>query len=252
MGIPVVESNKPKSLIREFFSDDIIKMLYYHCCRVDIEDNNEKAEMIKELLGSEFVELGTGTNRIAFLHRGLCCMIALDRRGLVDNWTEFKRSEDAPEYFIKVYECNMLILIEEYVTLMDQDDFVMNEVGIKQILSDLSKAYIFCDIGFTLKNACNWGSRSNGDIVILDIGYVYPIKGNESALSCPKCKAQLEYNSNYTSFKCSNSLCHTSYSFMDIRRRMNLDMEQLEDRMIAELTHVEMPSFDRIVDKLYE
>ena len=70
-----------RSLINEFFSEEMIKMLYYHCCRVDIADNNEKAELIKELLGPEFIELGTGTNRIALLHRGLCCMIALDRRG---------------------------------------------------------------------------------------------------------------------------------------------------------------------------
>ena len=67
-------------------------MLYYHACRVDIEDNNDKAEMVKELLGDEFQELGSGTNRIAFLYTpgpnrkfrggaGLVYEIALDRRG---------------------------------------------------------------------------------------------------------------------------------------------------------------------------
>ena len=242
---------KQESLMSKFFSDDMLKMLYYHCCRVDFEDNNEKADLVKEILGPEFVELGTGTNRITFLHKGLCCVIALDRRGLVDNLTEYKRSIDAPEYFVKVYESNMLVCIEEYITLMDKDEFVMNEAGIKEILLELSKAYIFTDIGFTSKNYCNWGYRSNGDIVVLDLGYIYPIKGNENALSCPRCKAQIEYNSNYTSFKCSNNQCKSLYSFMDIRRNMRLDMEQMEDRMISELQRVEMPNFDRFVENIH-
>lgn len=80
------------SLINNIFSKEMLKMLYYHACRVDISDNNEKAEMISELLGPEFQELGTGTNRIAFLYTpsserefrggaGLVYEIALDRRG---------------------------------------------------------------------------------------------------------------------------------------------------------------------------
>lgn len=80
------------SLINQIFSKDMLKMLYYHACRVDISDNNEKAEMVAELLGPEFQELGTGTNRIAFLYTpsaerefrggaGLVYEVALDRRG---------------------------------------------------------------------------------------------------------------------------------------------------------------------------
>ena len=80
------------SLITQIFDKELLKMLYYHACRVDIEDNNDKAEMVKELLGDEFQELGSGTNRIAFLYTpgpnrkfrggaGLVYEIALDRRG---------------------------------------------------------------------------------------------------------------------------------------------------------------------------
>ena len=81
------------SLINNIFSKEMLKMLYYHACRVDIEDNNDKAEMISELIGPEFQELGTGTNRIAYLYSpapdrkfrggaGLVFEFALDRRGL--------------------------------------------------------------------------------------------------------------------------------------------------------------------------
>lgn len=81
-----------ESLINQIFTKEQLKMLYYHACRVDIDDNNDKADLICELLGPEFQELGTGTNRMAFLYTpgpdrefkggaGLVYEIALDRRG---------------------------------------------------------------------------------------------------------------------------------------------------------------------------
>lgn len=256
------ETDQPQSLINKIFSKDLLKMLYYHACRIDIDDNNDKAEMIAELLGPEFQELGTGTNRIAFLYNpspsrefkggsGLVFEIGLDRRGFVDNFTEFKRSIEAPEYFVKAYETNMLILVEEYVTLMDQQEFMLNEQGIKTILEDLSKRYIFEDIGFDLKNYENYGYRTNGDIVILDIGYLYNIKGNEDIFTCPKCSGQLSYNSNYTGFICQNNQCRTKFNFLDLRRRMNLDLENWENQFISQLNKVEMPDFDRLNDSIY-
>lgn len=257
------EIEETGSLINQIFSKELIKMLYYHACRVDIEDNNDKATLIPELLGPEFQEIGTGTNRMTFLYSpsqerefrggaGMIFVIALDRRGLVDNFTEFKRSLEIPQYIIKAYETNMLILAEEYVTLIDRREFMENENGIKTILEDLSKGYIFEDVGFDMKNYENWGYRSNGELVILDAGYIYPRKGNERALTCPKCSGQLRYNRNYTGFVCQNSSCNTKYNFLDVRRRMNLDLEKLEDRMISDLNHVEMPDFDRLNETIYQ
>ena len=250
------------SLINQIFSKEMIKMLFYHACRVDIDDNNVKAELVAELLGSEFQELGTGTNRISFLYNpsperefqggaGLLYIIALDRRGMVDNFTEYKRSPEREEFFVKVYECNMLILVEEYDTLMDKDEFLLNENGIKTILEDLSEDYIFEDIGFDLKNYENYGYRSNGDINIIDLGYIYPIRGNEHIMSCPKCSGQLKYNRNYTGFICQNASCRTKYSFLDLRRRMNLELENFENQMISQLNNIEMPDFEDLANSIY-
>lgn len=258
------DSDETQSLIENIFGADLVKKIYYHCCRIDIEDNNEKAELLQELLGPEFVELGTGTNRMAYIYNpspdreflggaNLVYSIALDRRGLIDNWTEFKRSTEIPEFMIKCYETNMLILIEEYVTLMDKEEFVANENGIKSILEELSKAYIFEDIGFNLKNQSNYGYRQNGDIVILDAGYVYPLGASaEIILSCPRCKGRLRYNSNYTAFQCSNTSCKAKYSFMEIRRRMDLSLEDMENQMISELNSVEMPDFETFIEDIYD
>ena len=234
--------NGDHSLINAFFDEETLKMLYYHACRVDIADNNDKAEMIRDLLGATFIELGTGTNRIALLHNGVVVKIALDRRGLIDNFTEYKRSGELPEYLAKVYESNMLINIEEYVTVMDLPTFMDNKDGIIFILSDLSRAYLFDDMGYSKKNYQNWGFRSDtGDIVVLDYGYLYPLKGQEMAVSCPKCKAALQYNSTFTGFTCSNKSCNTKYRIIDIMRRRNLDMENFENNMISSLENVEMP-----------
>ena len=70
----------PNNLIRSIFTDDMLKALHYLAMRVDIEDNNDKAEMIRMIVPSEFEELGTGTNRIAFLYNNLVFKIALDKR----------------------------------------------------------------------------------------------------------------------------------------------------------------------------
>ena len=159
MDNPVVESNidttKPTNIIRQVFSDDQLKALYYLAMRIDIEDNNDKAEMIKMIVPKDFVELGTGTNRIAFLYNNLVYKIALDRRGFTDNLAEAKRSSELPMYLAKTYETNYLINVAEYVMVIDKDTFVMNEDAIKTILGDIAKEYLFDDVGYSLKNYCN-------------------------------------------------------------------------------------------------
>ena len=244
------------SKILQYFTKEQIKTLYHFALRVDIDDNNTKAEVISAYLGPEFDELGTGTNRIAFLHDGYVLKIALDRRGLVDNYTEMKRSQEVPEYFAKVYESNMLIIVCEYVGLMSDEDFRLNADGIRTILEDLSKNYVFGDIGYSTKNRCNWGYRDKGisgseSLVILDYGYMYKRRGNEKALRCPKCGTDLHYDKNYNYFVCGNNMCSTKYSFMDIRRRMSQDLEDAEDEMIANINNLPLPNLAKLNDTIY-
>lgn len=250
------EEKKP-SLINQIFTKDQLKMMYVHACRIDIDDNNDKAYMLQEMLGDEFHEIGTGTNRMTFHYNpgrnrefrggaGLIFEFALDRRGFIDSWTEFKRSIEVPEYIVKVYETNVLMNIEEYINLMDINEFRMNENQIKTILKDLSKGYIFEDIGFDTKNYENYGYRDNGEIVILDAGYIYPLKGNEHAMSCPRCHAHIRYNANYTGFICENPSCRTKYDFLDIYRRMDHSLQNTEDQILFNIMNCDIPDFDRL------
>lgn len=254
------EDEEVGSIINQIFSKDLIKKLFYHACRPDIPDNNEKAELIQELIGDEFVELGTGTNRMAFVYNpdddresmvgsNLVISIALDKQGMIDNWTEFKRSVESPESIVKGYETNLLILVEQYLTVMDIEEFRLNREPILEVLSQLSKVYIFGDIGYYGKNFANWGYDTQGNIKIVDAGYMYPIKGNEQALICPRCRARIRYNQNYTEFVCSNKDCRNVYDFTDIRDRMNLDIEKMEDKVIAAINDIELPDLDEFLDE---
>ena len=188
---------------------------------------------------------------------------------LVDNFQEFKRSTELPNYLTKTYETNYLINICEYIEVMDQDRFLINEAGIKQILADISKNYLFDDIGFTLKNSYNWGCREarlspeereyydedDGeylyDICILDYGYLYPLHDQkDKLLRCPKCQHKLKWNSNYTMLVCGNGQCHFQTSPMNLRRKMNLDYEEMENQLISSLGSLKMPNLTKIEQML--
>ena len=197
---------------------------------------NARAQQIKDLLGPEFPELGTGTNRITFLKDGYAIKVALDSRGIIDNMSEYKRAPEAPQYLAKVYETNGYILIAEYVTLLDQTEFENNKNELKTILDNLSSRYIMDDLGLTAKNYCNWGYRDNGTIVSLDYAYMYPIKGNEAALRC-NCGSLIVPNKTYTGYECTNSKCGLKYSTMEIKAKVRMDLTAEEDREIIEIVN---------------
>lgn len=242
-----------KSHIQAIYSPELIKALYIHALRIDIEDNNDKADIVQELLGPNFSELGTGTNRYAATGPdGYCHKIALDRRGIVDNMTELKRTTEIEFCSPKVYECNGPILIAEDVALITREEFIANRDNILQICGELAKNYIFTDIGYQGKNYCNWGIRRNGDLVVLDTGYIIPRLGNEEAMQCPFCGEELHYNTTYTGFYCANKKCsNVELSFIDIYRRINTN--SLEAKLFAgKLGDLELPDFDQLNNTIYD
>ena len=241
---------KERYRIRELFSDKQLILLYNLALRTDIPDLNEKGKMVQYIIGPEFQLLGSGTNRIAFLHENYVYKFALDRRGVVDNFTEFKRSADMPGLLTKTYECNMIILVAEYCTLMTPREFMDNGASIKEILKMISMEYIFTDLGFTEKNYANWGWRSNGDIVILDYGYLYKKFGNEHVLTCDKCGGGLRYNSNFTHLVCTEdsrftSACGAKYDPDRVIHKKSSIFDEFEDNLL-ELGGLELPNLDTL------
>ena len=239
-----------KSHIKALYSPEILKALFIHALQIDIEDNNDKVPIVQRLLGSQFAELGTGTNRYSTsAPDGYCHKIALDRRGIVDNMTEFRRSPEIEFCAPRAYECNGVVLVAEDVSLISLEDFMANKDIVLEICGELAKTYIFTDIGYATKNYCNWGIRRNGDLVILDTGYIIPRLGNEQALRCPLCGEEIRYNQLYTGFICSNKHCQTEYSFADIFRRLKTD--SLENKLFEAMAGFELPDLSHINDTLY-
>ena len=146
----------------------------------------------------------------------------------------------------------MMMTFDFSSALMDEQEFRMNEAGIKQILEELSKAYLFEDIGFTTKNYENWGYRSNGDIICLDLGYIYPLKGQEHILSCPHCRASLKYDSSYTRFICQNKQCNKNYTTEDILSKRDTTQMDLENQTILQLHDVKAPNLGNFSREFYQ
>ena len=140
-----------------------------------------------------------------------------------------------------------------------------NEGPIKQMLAEISKNYLFEDIGFTEKNSCNWGKREARlspeerklfgkdaeyvyDLCILDYGYLYPIGDQKDKLfRCPKCHHKIGWNRNYTGLVCTNSSgCGFHIAPMDLKRQMKSTIEEMENRMMGELNSLKTPNLNSI------
>lgn len=251
------------SRIHKFINKECMVELNAICHDRMISDNNKKADLMVEVLNKykiPYKELGPGTNRYAVRIDGYVFKIAMDRNGIDDNRIEFTMSDELQPYVAKTYECNGLIAVSEYVTVISKSEFDENENNIKGILSQLAERYIFGDIGFTKKNFLNWGYRDNGDIVILDYGYIYKIIGEEAR--CTNllsddvvCGRFLEYDGRYSNLVCPH--CRRKYSYEDIRRRIDLKLEnERVDRVMksaycltSDTSDFDVPDLEEAIDE---
>lgn len=253
------ERKRSYSKIKLYFPDKLIKLFYYYAMSYELGDNNKKAELFEDIMkfcyGTKFRKLGTGTNRVAFRRGMFVYKIALDRRGCIDNVSEFKRSPEAPNLFALTYETNGLIAVAEYVTLMDMEAFEQNQYAVLELLSELAKQYIFGDMGYTRKNYCNFGYRlgrsgNEAALVVLDYAYTHPRFTNEEALICPNCGGQIEYNAMFTGFRCKS--CNQEYSYQDIKRRLDTSYSNLENMYMSNLSLLDMPDMEHMTFTLNE
>lgn len=139
--------------------EEIKKLVYNN----RINDINDKIEILMGILDKydiDYSELGTGTNRTAIFIDGYVFKIALDKWGVRDNDQEFTLSEELQPYVIKVYECNGIIMVCEYVVVINKEEFAERKSQIRRILADLSNEYLLGDIGTINKNFANWGGNA--------------------------------------------------------------------------------------------
>lgn len=232
-----------KSKIREFLPKELLLELNDICYDVTIPDNNTKIDLMVSSLDKydiDYTELGSGTNRHAILIDGYVFKIAMDRFGVKDNWAEFAIAKELQPYVTKTYECNGLIVVAEYVTVVSKDEFISKKDKIRQILSYLAQGYLMGDVGSISKNFMNWGYRDDGQLVILDFAYIYKIKGEEMVCGGVNangevCDEFLEYDENFYKLTCPR--CRKTYTFYDIRKKIDPEYEMKEVEMSKQLAY---------------
>lgn len=232
-----------KSRILKYINKDLMIKLNSIAHDVLIRDNNEKFDrMLSALKQHEvpFEELGIGTNRCAVLIEGYVFKIGMDKAGIADNWSEFSLSQELQPFVTKTYECNGLIAVSEYITVISKEEFTDNSEEVRQILSHLAEGYLLGDVGSVTKNFMNWGFRADNSLVILDYAYIYRVIGDE--LMCDmilkddtECKTPLDYDINFNKLICPK--CRREYTFHQIRRKISKEYEQKEKDTIKQLAY---------------
>lgn len=229
MGSSNEKKVKKRSLILQYFSDELLIELMKVTMMFDV-NNNDKGAIIKKLLTDyevPFTSLGSGTNRMAVLIDGYAVKFALDKDGMIDNRREFLYTENLQPYVVKVYECtpNGLLAVTEYVTIFNLDDFHMYQNDMREILEAISDSFLIGDVGITSKNYVNWGTRNDGSICILDFAYVYAVKYKTFVCSCSD-ESLLRYDKEYVNMRCP--VCGRKYTFGDIRKRVTKKTQEME------------------------
>ena len=239
-----MEVKQIRSRILEIFSKECLIELNKICQNKRIADNNAKVEAVIMCLNKyeiDYVELGPGTNRFAILIDGYVFKIALDKWGVQDNLNELTISEELQPFVSKTYECNELILVAEYVTVISREEFAKKREQMEEILSIISEGYLLGDVGIVPKNFCNWGYRDTGELVILDYAYIYRIIGDEMLCSVinektgERCGAMLEYDNNFHNMFCPR--CRAKYTTIDVRRRIPTEHEKHENDMAKQTAY---------------
>lgn len=220
-----VDEVKIESLIKRNFSEEFMRKIY------DIYSDDcmsivEKTILFDKIFTEEFGHrkdyrrIGEGTNRFVCLLDNHIIKVAYNYLAYIDNMNELAQAKYKKKYLAQAFETNGIILVSEYVTVMDKEDFLENQTPISKILehlakdknlvSDKERMYILGDMGMSEKNYGNWGRRMNGDIVVLDYGYLYQLTASEwkEVSKCPICGSSLQYTGDFSQLECIQNKKH--------------------------------------------
>jgi hypothetical protein len=210
-----------ESRIRAYISDACRNDLYKVYNDYSYKTIGEKAKAMLNILRQHkvpFKHLGTGTNRVAVRINGYVFKIACDDSGYEDNKTEFAYSKSLQPYVARTYEYNGLIVVQEYVIIMNDDDFKSAHWDIVETLNKISSmGFLMIDIGYNPKNRTNWGWRmlpgGSKEPVCCDFGDIYLVDdpniakcGNDRATEIGSdadlCNEKMTYDTNFIGLYC--------------------------------------------------
>ena len=129
-----VDEVKIESLIKKNFSEEFMRKIY------DIYSDDcmsivEKTILFDKIFTEEFGHrkdyrrIGEGTNRFVCLLDNHIIKVAYNYLAFIDNMNELAQA----------FETNGIILVSEYVTVMDKEEFLENQNAIYMILKQLEE-----------------------------------------------------------------------------------------------------------------
>lgn len=248
------------SLIKRNFSRDFMKKIYdvYSDIYMSIVEKTIRFDKIftEEFGGrKDYRRIGEGTNRFVCLLDNHIIKVAYNYLAYIDNMNELAMSKYLPKQLALAYETNGIILVSEYVTVMDKEDFLESQSEIQFILTKLeskvnihnkekSLYYILGDMGMSNKNYGNWGRRMNGDIVVLDYGYLYEVDyvNWRNIAKCPICGSSLSYTDDYSELSCDGDKCNCTVKYTTLRN--NLGYANIIDNINKNINNDKYVKFD--------
>lgn len=252
---------KIESLIKRNFTREFMKKIYdvySDDCMSIVEKTIRFDKLFTDEFGGrkDYRRIGEGTNRFVCLLDNHVIKVAYNYLAYIDNMNELAMAKKFPEELAQAYETNGLILVSEYVTVMDKEDFLESQVKIQFILTKLQNEvsvmgkekanyYILGDMGVSNKNYGNWGRRMNGDIVVLDYGYLYEMPYNtwQEIAKCPICGSSLEYTDDYTELHCIGDNCTCKVKYTTLRN--NLGYARIIDNIKMNLNNDKYVKFNK-------
>ena len=139
-----VDEVKIESLIKKNFSEEFMRKVY------DIYSNDyisivEKTIRFDKIFTEEFGgrkdyrRIGEGTNRFVCLLDNHIIKVAYNYLAYIDNMNELAQAKYKSNYLAQAYETNGIILVSEYVTVMDKEEFLESQYQIQRILDILAQ-----------------------------------------------------------------------------------------------------------------
>lgn len=229
-----VDEVKIESLIKKNFSEEFMRKIY-DVYSDDCMSIVEKTILFDKLFTEEFGHrkdyrrIGEGTNRFVCLLDNHIIKVAYNYLAFIDNMNELAQAKYKKKYLAQAFETNGIILVSEYVTVMDKEEFLENQNAIYMILKQLEedkslvegkeRFYILGDMGMSNKNYGNWGKRLNGEIVVLDYGYLYQMNSTnwKEVSRCPICGSSLKYTDDFSELICTKTECSSKVKYTTLR-----------------------------------
>ena len=229
-----VDEVKIESLIKKNFSEEFMRKIY-DVYSDDCMSIVEKTILFDKLFTEEFGHrkdyrrIGEGTNRFVCLLDNHIIKVAYNYLAFIDNMNELAQAKYKKKYLAQAFETNGIILVSEYVTVMDKMEFLENQNAIYMILKQLEedkslvegkeRFYILGDMGMSNKNYGNWGKRMNGEIVVLDYGYLYQMNSTnwKEVSRCPVCGSSLKYTDDFSELICTKTECSSKVKYTTLR-----------------------------------